>query len=199
MPKEGLHRLSQEGKGIGGKRSEAANATILGKAKAPNKLSDFVNLHDVTLGELMKSSFHQFDFINTPNGTSKNDIIDKDHHTYNYGDNSMITTNLSKRYKGSPTDIRKILSSPNPYSTQEIKYLVIESELYHHIDNPFIYVSSHNHTHCLQLVDWGANVGVDGEDVTVFNTSQHRHVKILGIDNHYITSVPISIVGDLAH
>ena len=45
------------------------------------------------------------------------------------------------------------------------------------------------------MVDWGANVGVSCEDVTVVNTSPQRHVNILGIDNHDITSVPIATFG----
>ena len=98
----------------------------MGNKKTPHNPSTYVNFHDVTLGDLIKASSLQFDFGDTPNGTSNNGITDKDHYTDNDGDTTMILTNLSKREKFSPKIIRKLLSNPNPYSTQGIKDLTID-------------------------------------------------------------------------
>ena len=113
IPKERLYRLYQEEKCLWGKLSEADNATILGDAKTPHKPSCFFNLHNVTLVGIIKSSYRQFDFGDTPNRPSNNDLIDEYHHTYSYGDTYMILANLSKRYKIYPEDISKVLSVPN--------------------------------------------------------------------------------------
>ena len=65
--------------------------------KIPRNTSTHVNFNHVTLGDLIKASFHKFDFGDTPNGLIKNDIIDKNHHTDNDGDTPMILINISKR------------------------------------------------------------------------------------------------------
>ena len=64
---------------------------------------------------------------------------------------------------------------------------------------PNLYAYTHNRTNRQSLVDQGDNGGVDGENVTVINTSPHRHVNIWGIDNHDITSVTIATAGALVH
>ena len=97
IPKEQWYRLSQDEKFIWDKLSEAAKATILVHSKPPLKNSTHVKFHNITLGEIIKASSHQFDFGDTPNGPSQNDIIDEGHHTDNDGDTLMIITNLSKR------------------------------------------------------------------------------------------------------
>ena len=47
------------------------------------------------------------------NVPSKNDIIDKFHHTDNDGDTYMIKTNNSQRFKVHSADIRNVISVPN--------------------------------------------------------------------------------------
>ena len=170
--------LYQEENVIWDKLYEAAKFTILVDPKTPYNPSTYVNFHGVTLGDLIKAGFYQFDSCDTPNGPSNNDIIDKDHNTDNYGDTPMILTNLSKRYKVSPVDIIKVLYNPNPYSTQVMKELIIDVKLYGRINTAFIYISIHNHTYCQSLVDRGDNVGVSGQYVAVANTSPHMHVNI---------------------
>ena len=122
------YRLSQEGKVIWNKLSEAAKATILGNSKTPNMPSTHVNFYYVTLVDIIKASSHQSGFGDTTNAPSKYDITDKYYHTDADGNNSMILANLSMRGKISPTDISKVLSIPNPYSTQEIKDLNIDGK-----------------------------------------------------------------------
>ena len=109
----------------------------------------------------------------------------------------MILSNFSNRDKVSTSYIRNVLSNPNAYYTQEMKDLNIDGKLYSQVNIPFIYVSTHNCTHCQSLIDQGANGGVAGEDVTVINIPPHRHVKIQVIDNHDINSVIIATVSAL--
>ena len=118
MSKERWYRLSQEEKFVWDKLSEAANATILGHAKTLHKPSNHVKFHVVTLNDLIKASSHQFGFGDTPNGTSNNDIIYRDHHTDNDGNTPIILANLSNMDTVSPVDISNVLSKPNLSSKQ---------------------------------------------------------------------------------
>ena len=86
--------MSQQEKCIWDKLSESAKDTILDNIKTPHKPSTHAEFHDVTLGYLINNVSHQFDLGETPNGTSDNDLITKDHHPYNDGDNNIIITNL---------------------------------------------------------------------------------------------------------
>ena len=95
-------------------------------------------------------------------------------------------------------DIIKLLSSRNLSSTQWIKHLNIDGKFYHQVNNRFIYLSTHNCTHCQSLVYYGDIGGVVGEDVTVINRYPNSNFNIEGIDNIGITSVPIAAVGDPA-
>ena len=191
--------LSQKEKCIWDKLSEAAKATILGNAKAPHKPYTHVKFHGVTLGELIKASYHKRDFGETLNNTSNNGLIYEDHHTDNGGGTYMILTTLSRSYKVSRAYIRKLLSIPNSFYTQVMKELTIDVKLYHNFNTAFIYLFTHNHTHCKSLFDRGYNGGFYGEYVTVISISSHRHVNIIGIDNNDITSVTIAAVGTLYH
>ena len=118
--------MNQEEKVIWDELSEASNATILVNAKTPHKPSTHVNFRYVALGDLIKASFHQFYFGDTPNVPPKNDRIDEDHHTDNDGDTPIILTKLSKRDKVSPSGIIKVLSNPNPYYKEGMKELTID-------------------------------------------------------------------------
>ena len=80
-----------------------------------------------------------------------------------------------------------------------MKDLTIDRKLYRQFNTAYIYVSTHNRTHCHSLIDWGDNGEVSGGDVTVINTSSQRHVNIRRIENHEITSVPIATGGALDH
>ena len=113
--------MSQEENIIWDKLTESAKATIWSNAKTTHKPSTHVKFHDVTIGDLIKASYHKFYFVDTPNGPSNNYIIDRNHHTDNYGDTPIILTNLSNINKSSSTNIRKLLSNPNPYSTPGMK------------------------------------------------------------------------------
>ena len=75
------------------------------------------------------ASSYQFDFGDTPNISSGNDPIEKDHHTYNDGDTTMILTNIFNRDKVSTVDIIKVLCNPNLHSTQGIKEITIDGRL----------------------------------------------------------------------
>ena len=79
------------------KLSEVAKSTILGNVKTPHNTPTQVKFYDVNPGELIKTSSHQFDFDDNPNGQPNNDLITEDHNTDNDGDTTMIITNLSKR------------------------------------------------------------------------------------------------------
>ena len=54
-------------------------------------------------------------------------------------------------------------------------------------------------THYESLVNKVSNGGVDGEYITVTNTSPYRNVKSQGINNHKIKYAPIATVGALDH
>ena len=69
----------------------------------------------------------------------------------------MMLTNIYKRDKISPVYIRKLLSRPNTYSTQDIKELTIDGTFYFQVTTSIIYVSNHNRTKFQSLVDLGAN------------------------------------------
>ena len=148
MPKEMWYRLSWEGKGIWVKLSKPPKATFSGNTKTPHKPSTHVNFHNFTLGDLIQDSSDKFYFGEPPNGPSNDDLIGGDQNTDNYGNTYMILTNLSKRDKVSPSDIIKVLSRPNPYSTQMMKYITIDRKMDRPFNTLFIYVSTHNCTHC---------------------------------------------------
>ena len=57
--------LSQEERVIWDKMSETSKATILGNTKTPHKPSNHVKFHYVTLGDIIKASYHQFDLVKT--------------------------------------------------------------------------------------------------------------------------------------
>ena len=97
--------MSPEDKEVWDKLSEAAKATILGNAKTPQNYSSHVNFHDVTIEDIIKYSYNQFDFGDTTNGPSNVDPTGKDQFTDGSGNNSIIITNLHKRYKVSRVDI----------------------------------------------------------------------------------------------
>ena len=71
----------------------------------------------------------------------------KEHYNDIDDDNPMILTNLSKKDRVSPVDIRKVLSNPNPYSTQRMKEITIGGNIYCHVNTAFIYVYTHSCTH----------------------------------------------------
>ena len=62
-------------------------------------------------------------------------IKDKDN---NDGDNSMILANLYNRFKVSLENISKIISIPNPSSTQRVKEITIDGEIYCQVNTSFI-------------------------------------------------------------
>ena len=119
----------------------------MGNIKTPHKTSTHANFHDVNLDGPIKDISHQFYFGVTPNGPSKNDLIEEDHHNDNDGDTTMIPTNIYKRYKVSTLDIRKLLSNPNPYSTHGMKDLTIYGKLYFQVTTAFVYAYTNNRTH----------------------------------------------------
>ena len=92
-----------------------------GGHKTSHKTSTIVTFHDITFGGFIKAGRHRFDFGGTTIEPSNNDITHKDHHTDNDGDTNMIPTNLSKRDKISPMEIRNLISNHNSYSTQVMK------------------------------------------------------------------------------
>ena len=171
----------------------------MGNEKTSHKNSTHVNFCGVILGKLINYSTHQFDFVDTPYGPSKNDIIHEYHFTDNDGDTTIILTNLSNRYKVSPVDIRKVISNSNPSYTKGTKELIIYRKIYRQINIKFIYASTQKLTHCQSLVDQGDNGWVTGEDGTTINTCPHMNFNIRGIDNNEITSVTIYTIGNLDH
>ena len=137
-------------KGIWGKLPEAPNATIFGNTKTPHKPSTHVKFHNVTLGDLINNSYHQFGFGDTPYGPSRDDWIYGDHDPDNDVENSMILTNLSKRDKVSTSDISKILSIPNPSSTQGMEELNIDGKLYFQV-TPNLFMRQPTSTHIFNI------------------------------------------------
>ena len=132
------YRLSWEGKGIWVKLSKPPKATFSGNTKTPHKPSTHVNFHNFTLGDLIQDSSDKFYFGEPPNGPSNDDLIGGDQNTDNYGNTYMILTNLSKRDKVSTSDISKILSIPNPSSTQGMEELNIDGKLHCQVKTSFI-------------------------------------------------------------
>jgi hypothetical protein len=55
------------------------------------------------------------------------------------------------------------------------------------------FVSKHDHTPNMLLVDWGANGGVAGNDVCVLYKKICVDIKL--IDDHQLTDIPIGTVG----
>ena len=94
----------------------------MGNAKNPHKSSVNVKFYDVTLGDHMKASSHQFDFFDTTNGPSKVDTTGKGHYTDGGGNTSMVLTNLYKKENVPPADVNKVLSITNPYLTQKLLF-----------------------------------------------------------------------------
>ena len=92
MMKERWYRLSWEGKGFWDKLLEPANATISGNTKTTHRPFTHIKFHDITLGDPIKYSYYQFDFGETPNEPSNNNLFDGDHTNNNDGDTSMILT-----------------------------------------------------------------------------------------------------------
>ena len=89
-----------------------------------------MQLHDVTIFDIIKASYHQFYLGGISNGASNNDLTGKDHNNDSDVDNFMVLTNNSERDKVLPSDIMKLISIPNPYSTQEIKDIIINGKLH---------------------------------------------------------------------
>ena len=134
MPKEWQYSLSQEDKVSWGKLYESVKVRILGDAKTPHKPSNHVNFHYVTLGHIIKAGYHNFDFCETPNRSSNNNLTDKDYNTDNNSDTPMILTKLSKMYKVYTEDIRKVISNPNLSSTKGMKEINIDWKMYHQVN-----------------------------------------------------------------
>ena len=111
--------MSTEEKRIWDKLSESAKDAILSNSNTPNKPSTHVNFHDVTLGILIKDSYYHFDIGDNNNDSSNVDPTVKDKSTDVSINYSMILVNFSKRLKVSPEDMRKIIYSPNIYSTHK--------------------------------------------------------------------------------
>ena len=126
--------MSKEEKGIWDKLPETTNTTVLGNSKSSHKPSTHANFRDVTLGGAIKSSYYQFDFGDTPNETSNNYPIEQEHHNDNDGDNYMIPTNIYNTDNIYTIDIRRVITSLNPYSTQETKCINIDGKQYHQVN-----------------------------------------------------------------
>ena len=171
----------------------------MGNAKTPHDPSTHVNLHDITIGDIIMASLHHFDFGDTPNGPSNDDIIGKERHTDVGGDTSMILTKIFKRDKVYLEDTRKVIYIPNPPHTQD-KNISQFMENYIIELTPNLYkcppTNTHIDNHWLTGVLMG---GFDNDYFTVINTSPHRKVNIRGIDNHEINPVTISNIGALDH
>ena len=111
----------------------------------------------------------------------------------------MILTNLYNRGKLCPVGRRKVISTPNSSYMKNMKDITIDGKLYRQVNHLFIYVCTHNSTHCQSFVEWCDNGGVSGEYFTVINKSLHIHVNIWGTDNDEIAAVPIATVVALDH
>ena len=71
--------------GICNKLLESDKATILGNTQPYRQPSTYVNFYDVTLGNIIKYIYHQFDFCDTNNEPSNVDLNRKDNSTYGSG------------------------------------------------------------------------------------------------------------------
>ena len=91
--------MSPEEKGIQYKLSEATKDIILGNAKTPHKSVTHVNFNDFNLGDLIKTSYHQFYFGNTNNEPSNIDTTGNNDSTDGSINDSTIITKRSKRDK----------------------------------------------------------------------------------------------------
>ena len=126
---------------------ESAKGRILGSSKRSSHPSTHVNLHDATLGDIIKDISHKFDFGDTNNETSNIDTTGKDNSPHGSINGAIIITNIYQRDKIYPADIQKVLSIPNKPSTQQRKEINIDGKLYCQDITSFIYASNPNLTH----------------------------------------------------
>ena len=78
------------------KLSEATKATISVKSKTPRQPSTHASLHQVSLGDLIKYSYHLFDFGDNNTDPTNIGLAVKDDSPYFSGNYDMILSNLSK-------------------------------------------------------------------------------------------------------
>ena len=77
----------------------------MGNSKIPHQPSVHVNFQDVTLGDIIKVIFHQFDFWDTNNDPYNIDTTSKGNFNDGNGNDDMIISKLSKSYTVSTTYI----------------------------------------------------------------------------------------------
>ena len=95
-------------------------------------------LPDIPLDGPIEASPRQFYFDDTNNNPPDVDPTLKASYTNGSGNNSMISTNLSKSYKVFPVNIQKLVSSTNPSSKHKLKEIDIGGKLYLQVNNSFI-------------------------------------------------------------
>jgi len=102
------------------------------------------------------------------NNETFHDTVTTEHHD---PDSTLTDTNNEVH----PGDIRKVMSHS-----------------YRHLNVHIVYRASISNIVLQEsLVDRGANGGIAGNDVRVLYQTEHKHVRVKGIDNHEITNLPI--------
>ena len=106
-----------------------------------------INLHGVSLGDIIRASSRQFYFSYINNDSSSVDYFGSDTSTGGGDNGTKIITNLYKSNNISPADILQLVSISQPCSTSQTFELTIDEKLYHRVNTTFISFSYHNSTH----------------------------------------------------
>jgi hypothetical protein len=144
-----------------------------------------VNMHDMSAYEFIQACLHNVDHDSpiAPVDIVQSDMIPNEtvgnEEPQEEPSSLLVNAAKSSGYpKLLPGDIRRVVSKVSKRYVNQCEY----------------YISAHNQSSTMSLVDRGANGGVAGADVRViFKT--HRNVDIKGIDNHQVTDIPIGTVG----
>ena len=122
-----------------------------------------------------------------------------DSQTKEESDANILLAHATSRHKSndlSPADIRNVLSAnTRAPKTEEI---VLNGKKYFRTINTthIVYDVSKHHIRAYgSQIDWGANGGCAGEDVTLIACHVAKTVHVYGIDNHEVNNVPLATVG----
>jgi hypothetical protein len=200
MQRDKWFNLDAKSKTIWDQLDDKAKSTILGYDLKPSSMGSTnhqgfqkhpslqrqINMHDISAYDFIQACLHnvEYDPSNDQIENVRSDTIPvtevvTNEETQDEPESLLINAAKSSgNTKLPPGDIRRVISKASKRYVNQCEY----------------YISAHNQSSPMSLVDRGANGGVAGADVRViFKT--HRHVDIKGIDNHQVTDVPIGTVG----
>jgi hypothetical protein len=194
LPNDKWSQLNSEDRNTWNSLSRETKAIILGLQPTGNPVPQYHKpfikdrssmLHEISAYDLLSS------MSETPPETpgSNEDSQDSD---------TLLAHATSIRRDISPADICKVISSvKTPHKTKEKESCVtIDGKKYRQCNMSQTYhVLNHTRQKDISLVDRGANGGIAGNDVKQSSTCSDKTVKIMGIDNHQLTSIPIITAG----